>query len=335
MIKNRRSSHPTHSGAPLTAEATERLIQDTFSDTVPHYGESLIPNDQFYGHDTGPVQARYILHELCRWLGIKPGYIRLDVGSFTAGASESHRYKISIPPEIVHDEFRLAALLSYALSRYLITEQKQIQSTDTDHLVALGSIMFGLGFVIANGLSPQYGWADSWKQKFKPVGTDLLGRYPEASYYHALNAFIKKQRLSFGLFQYALTPWAAKRLHIKSVRYTSHAVSDSWHQTHLANLKFAGGTWLVMMAIGTGIFVIGMRVKPPSPAIIDAQEQLTLLTALVQNCKQTVVYERQYADLTDIQTVRKLNGDDLRCQSLNNQRTAAERSYLQIIESRK
>ncbi len=326
--------HPTSliTEAPLTAEAREALLHELFGEELPHIGEIFIPDDDFYGNERGAKQAQHMLRLLCLWLGVKPGYVGLAHKSINNTVPDGQRYTIYVNPETLGDEFVLGAFLAVALSGYLLKERKQIRLPERDQtaLLATASIMFGLGLVIANGWAPEY----SWVQRLRKPTANMPIAYPIGSYSSLFRAYIKKHRLSPLTFERYITPWAARRLDVTMPRRASVTVTETRHKIGLNNVKLAGAGWLIIMVIGLSGFVLAVRVRPVPAKVTDAQEQIDLLTNLSQQCQQKVNYDRQYADLADIQTVRTLNAESLRCESLNNQEKAAERVYQDLVGSR-
>ncbi len=320
--------------APLTAEAREALLYDIFTDHLPHLGELFLPTDGFYGNLQGPKQAQHMLGCLCRWLAVKPGYIGLEFEPSDGETPDGRRYTIRIESDALSDEFVLGATLAYALTKYLVERHKQIllPAADQVTMLATASNVFGLGLVISNGLSPKYKWADSWRHTQDQHAPRLIGNYPETSYSYLLLAFIKKHRMSPLQFRGHLTPWTAKRLGMALPRHSSAAVTEIRHKIRVANIKMLGIAWLSIMICGISVFIIMARSKPVSAKITQAQDQVTFLATLKQQCKQSLNYDRQYADHTDIQVVRTLNAESLRCESLSNQQAAAEQTYQHLIE---
>ena len=318
--------------APLTAEARESLLQDLFAEHMPHYGEMFIPDDSFYSTEPGQKQAKHMVAQLCRWLGIKPGYIGLTYESDPGSVPDGQRYVIFIESWVLEDEFYLGATLALALTRYLIEEKKRVRLPPSDQsaLTAAASTEFGLGLVIMNGLSPVYGWADKWITKLISPSHSVMGKFPVKTYSKLVKGFIAKYRVHPATFQHVLTPWAAERLSIRASRGGSKTVNDTRHKIRYENIKLVGICWIIALVLGVGSYVLSMRVAPIAPEILQAQEELALLNSVTRDCKDALAYKRQYADSTDIQSVRNLNAENLRCKSLENQRSAAEQNYRQL-----
>ena len=104
---------------------------------------------------------------------------------------------------------------------------------------------------------------------------------------------------------------------------------EARHKERLTHLKFIGILWLSVVVIGVGGFTLLQRAKQPSIQLTAIQEQADLLEKLSATCKENLAYQRQYADLTDIQTIRSLNSLNLHCQSLNNRYQAAVKMLTQ------
>lgn len=321
---------PIISQIPLTAEAREAMLHGLFGEDLPHYGELFIPDNAFYANSSGPKQAKHMLLALCHWLGIKPGYIGLEFELDNQSVPDGQRYTIYIESGVLWDEFLLGASLAHALTRYLIEERKQVflPSADRMALLATGSVVFGLELIVMNGLSPAYGWLETLKYRLHktPFQVGDFGRFFEANYDFLSHGFIKAHGINTALFQRTLTPWASKRLGIPNSPKPTHAVSEARHKILVNNVKFVGIAWVALLVIAVGSFALINRVHPQSAKTTAAQERANLLSRLTQECNDTLAYQRQYADLTDIQTVRNLNSVSLRCQSINNQYQAAQSS---------
>lgn len=323
MAKTSLEIQPLITEVPLTAEAREKFINQLFMDELPHQGEVFVPDDDFYRGSTAPKKAAHMVKMLCRWLGIKPGYINLELESGGTEVPDGSHYTIYVETSVLKDEFILGAYLAHALTRYLVEERKQVHLPETDQQAALlagASVIFGLGPVIMNGLNPAYSWASD----LRPSG-HLLKNFPLSSYSHMTRNFLRKYRIDQASYLHSLTPWAVRRLGLPPSRHPSHAVRDARHSRRVANSKLAGVCWVVVLVIGISGFVFVQRVRPQSAETIEASQKVLLLHELTRVCADQLAYERQYADISDIQTVRALNAEALRCKSLQNHYEAAQR----------
>lgn len=332
MAKDKITNSDIHTPLPLTSEARETLLDSKFAGVVPHYGQLFIPDDAFYGNQNGMKQAKHMLGVLCHWLGVKPGYIGLKLPAGKHTAPDGRKLTIEIGPSVLNDEFVLGAFMAYNVTRYLVEQRAQITTAKADqpNMLATASIVLGLGLVISNGLSPKY----SWVNKPGDQNVKLLDDFSESHYLYMLRSFIKKHRVNPISFIPYVAPWTAKQLGIKSQPNASKAVLEIRHKIFVTNLKIIAVAWLVVMIFGISGFVISKRVRPEPTTAIQAQAKITELNDLRQECESTLTYNRQYADLADIQTVRKLNADQVNCQSLKNQQTVAEQSYQKLLHPR-
>lgn len=314
---------------PLTAEAREKLLEELFADELPHPGELFIPDDSFYNANTGHKQAEHMMKLLCRWLGIKPGYIGLEFEFSKNTTVDGRRYTIYIELSTLKDEFVLGGFLAHALTCYLVEQRKQIHLPDTDQhaaLLASASIMFGLAIVVMNGLDPSY----NLLQRLKHNISSLRG-FPLSNYIQMSLSFFRRHQINQNTFHFSLAPWTEKRLGLKKFRRPSRAVHDVRHKIKVANSKLLGLGWLALLILCLGSFVIFQRIKPMSAKLKTAEQNVSLLNNLTRLCKDAVAYDRQYADTSDIQTVRALNAESLRCQSLENRYNAAEQHYQKLL----
>lgn len=323
-------------GTVLTAEARESLLENSFADHMSHYGELFIPDDDFYTNKTGRDQAGHMLLMLCRWLGIKPGYIGLVYEISDGQSPEGRRFTIEVKNRELNDEFLLGAVLAYALTRYLVEEKKQLRMPpeQQDALLAAASVEFGLGLVIMNGLSPVYGWADNLAIKLLSASKLAIGSYDTGLYTRLVKRFCSKYRVQPAAFRHSLAPWTSKRLGLIPSRHPTKTLEEIRRKIHLENMKLAGMCWLLLTIIGVFVFVTSQRVDRPGPETVQAYDQMILLNSISRKCQESVAYNRQYADLTDIQTVRNLNAEHVRCESINNQRQLAEQDYARLTKPR-
>lgn len=329
MAKDKTSNSTIPIPAPLTSEALETMLDGIFASNVPHYGQLFIPNDMFYGNQYGIKQAKHMLAVLCHWLGVKPGYIGIELLEGKHTVPDGRKLTIEVGPSILKDEFVLGAFTAYTITQYLVEHRGQIMTAKADQpdMLATASIVLGLGLVMSNGLSPKY----SWINKPRNQNVKVLGDFLESHYLYMLRSFIKKQRIQPISFMPFVAPWTAVRLGIKTQSNLSTVILETRHKIRMTNLKIIASCWLLVLVFGLGGFVISRRARPVPTAVLQAQEQVTQLNNLRQQCESTLAYSRQYADLADIQSIRKLNADQLNCQSLKNQQTAAEQNYQQLL----
>lgn len=314
---------------PVTAEARETWLRELFEGDLPHPGELFVPTDSFYANGLSRARAKSMLRELCAWLGIKPGYVGLVFESNATDHPDGRRYTIFIDQDVLHDEFVLGGFLAYCLTRYLLEEKKGIRLPDMNQqaaLLASASIVFGLGVVVMNGLSPTYGWVQTWRHR----KSFLLKGFPMPNYTQMLRNFLHSHQILSRRYAAALTPWAAQRLRVRPTKRPFHAIALARHQVKLTNLKTIGITWLLLFIVGLGTFVSLQRTTSTNPKVHAAEEKIEQLHQLKKLCDDSLVYDRQYADLSDIQTERAINADAARCKSLQNQLDSAEQQYNQL-----
>ncbi len=311
---------------PLTAEARMALLNSLFADDLPHLGELFVPDDLFYSEGGAHKRAKHMTEILCIWLGIKTGYIGLEFEDGGTVGAEGTRYTIYLEESVLADEFILGAFLAFTLTRYLLEERKQIYLPEPSaqaSLLASASVMFGFGVVISNGISPAYNVISYMKTKHSP----LLKGFPLSNYHYMTLNFLHLHRIPIQTISGSLTPWAVKRLNIAPKGRSIHAVKDARHRIKLANLKLLGTVWLVALIFSLGIFIALQRVHTRTGKSGEAQKNILKLQGLTKLCKDSLAYDRQYSDLSDIQTVRALNAQDLSCRSLNNQLESAQYEY--------
>lgn len=325
----KKTTPPLITEVPLTAEAREEMIEQFFVDELPHVGELFIPNDSFYVSGGHQQRAHHMLKSLCNWVGVKPGSIDLKFDSSETTALDGDHHTIYVDAQVLKDEFVLGGFLAYSVTSYLVEERKQIHLPELDQQAALlagASIIFGFGIVILNGLSPRYSWLDRFRKS-----TPILKGFPLVNYSRMVASFLKQRRIDPALYALCLTPWSARRLSMRASRRPTHAVRDVRHQIRVANLKLVGLSWVILLVVGIGGFTYWQRVKPVPAQVKSARYDLELLTKLTRICQDSLAYQRQYADLTDIQTIRALNAKALQCQSLQNRYYVAEQ-YLRELE---
>ncbi|HSX46796.1 MAG TPA: hypothetical protein VLF87_02295 [Patescibacteria group bacterium] len=309
---------------PVAAEAREALLERLFASQLPHNGELFVPGDDFYGHQSPREQAGHMLVQLCTWLGIKPGYIALEIENSDRDVPAS-RYRIYIDQSSLINEFVLAAVLAHALCRYLLEERKQIRLPLPDQQAALlttATVLFGLGLVISNGMVPGHAWLPNGRVK-KSTLTTLLPDIPTEQYTHLLKGFLRRYDIPLSVYAFALAPWTAHRLKVPLPHHTTKVVAAAKHRVLMERMKLAGVAWLLFVSLGIGSFVLFQRAKPFSPQFKAANDQVSLLAQLIQTCESQVAYDRQYTDTSDIQSQRVVQAEDNRCQSLHNQYDSA------------
>lgn len=328
MVK-KAEAKPFITEVPLTAEARELLLEGFFHDELPHQGELFVPTDSFYMAGTSHVRAQQMVRELCVWLGIKPGYIGLEFEHGNKDNPDGKRYTIYLESSTLADEFVLGAFLAYALTRYLLEERKQVYLPATDQqaaLLASASIVFGLGLVIMNGITPSYNWLDDLRKRH----TRLLKDFPLPNYTFMTRSFLRKHLIPQDAFLHSAAPWTTKRLGLRRSKRPSHAVLDTQHKVKVENMKLIGLCWTTVMLVGIGMFAAAVRVRPVPAGVQTAQQQANQAQQLAKLCKDSLAYDRQYADTSDIQTERALNAEGLRCQSLQNQSDTAAQRYNEL-----
>lgn len=309
---------------PLTAEAREDLLDQLFAEDMPHHGELFVPGNSFYIHGTSHTQAQHMVKNLCSWLGIKPGYIGLEYESQPSSTTQGQRHSIFLESRVVKDEFLLGAALAHALVRYLLEERKQIHLLDPSEqlsLVATGTIVFGLGIVTANGLYP--GKTHSKDHR------ELLGTIPLSEYMAMLHGFLWQRAIPEHAYANSLAPWTAQSLNVPKAKKPILIVQQQYHLDRQKRYERIGLIWIILLVVGLGSFVLFQRVKPLSSEAKKLQEQIVLLQQLKRTCNNSVSYTKQYADMSDIQTIRSINAEELRCKSLENQLLSAQQTYEQ------
>ena len=316
---------------PITAEAREVWLKELFKNELPHGGELFIPSDAFYANGLPRMRAKAMLRQLCDWLGIKPADIKLAFQSDANDHPDGKHYTLFVEPEVLHDEFVLGGFLAMSLTRYLVEDRKNVHLVNADQqgaLLADCSISFGLGLVVINGINPTYGWL----QTHLGHKNLLLKGFPLPNYTYMLKLFLRSHQVLLRRYGPALTPWAAQRLGVRPAKRPTHAVALVRQHVRLANLKFVGIIWLFILFGGIGIFVILQRPKPVNPAITTTQNDMNRLLNLKKLCEDSLSYDRQYTESTDIQTERVFNAEAARCKSLENQYQAAGQRYNQLTQ---
>ncbi|MES2971575.1 MAG: hypothetical protein V4702_04595 [Patescibacteria group bacterium] len=317
-------SNPSLTNVPLTAESREKLLDSLFGDLLPHPGEIFIPDDDFYLADCSAKQrAKHMTRLLCRWLGIKPGYIGLKFESGHSDKVSAKRYTIYIEPSLQEDEFVLGAFLAYSLTQYLIEERKQIQLTNANEQAALlanGSVLFGLSLVILNERMPRH----IWHGPVKGPPTILPSSFPYQAYLKLVRNYLLKYRIEPASYDYCLTPGASKDLEVSASKRPTHAVRDLRHQIRVTGLKLVGVSWIIILIFSISGFTFIQRAGSASKNTNEAHQTADFYNNLMRSCNSELVYTRQYSDQADIQTLRALNAEELECQSLKNQYEAAQ-----------
>lgn len=307
---------------PLTAEAREDLLAGLVAEELPHYGELFVPGNSFYVHGTPQARANHMAKSLCTWLGIKPGYIGLKLESAPPTSTQGQRHTIFLESHVLRDEFLLGATLAHALVRYILEERKQIHLLDPMDqlsLVATGTVVFGLGVVVANGLNPS---------KFHQKDTNnLLGNLPVSEYGAMLHGFLWQRGVPEHSYMNSLTPWVTKVLGAPKPTHPILAIKHQTHELRSKRYQKFGLLWIAALSLGIGAFLLVQRVRPQTGEARSLQEKIMLLQELKQVCNNSVDYTTHYSDLSDIQVVRRINAEAARCKSLQNQLHEAERSY--------
>lgn len=313
---------------PVTAEARETLLRELFYDELPHPGELFVPTDSFYANGLPQARAQAMLRQLCAWLGIKPGYVGLVFESTAEDHPDGTRYTIYVEQAVLHDEFVLGGFLAHSLTRYLLEERKAVRLPTPDlqtALLASATIVFGLGIVVLNGVDPVYGWIQTWRRK-----NMLLKGFRTPTYAFMLRNFLRAHQIVSRRYAASLTPWAAARMGQSQSPKPIHAVALARQHTKLMNLKTVGLVWLTVLILGLGVFVSLQRANYGSVEQQEALQEVTRLDQIKQLCYDALVYDRRYADLSDLQAERALNADAARCRSLDNEFKAAERRYYDL-----
>lgn len=329
MARSIKTSNLPASNAPLTSEARDAMLDNMLANVVPHYGELFIPDDSFYANIKGIKLAEHMAVLLCRWLGIKPGYIKVLLVSSHIGSEADECNIIRINQKTLANEFLLASEIACGLTAYLIEKRNQLRISDQSSMLAAASIKLGLGLIVANGMQPAsefIGRLKYHRSKLPSRKSNPVAVQPE--YYVMLKGYLRKQGINPALYNRCLTPWAAKKLGIRSKQGQIHAVREARHALTVDTAKFYGIIWLILVSCGIGGYMTYSRISARPKASAATHERVNVLAQLSRECKDSLAYERQYADLSDIQTVRNLNAFSLRCQSLENQHKAARQQLL-------
>lgn len=318
--------------APLTAEAREIILRETFDGDLPHDGKLFVPDDEFYVSTAPQKQARAMCDQLCVWLGIPKRHIGLVFEADAHDVNDASRYRIFIESDVLRNEYTLGATIAHALVRYLLEDRKHIRLEAREQqaaLIATASILFGLGIVITNGLLPRYLWLEAagLHQRLK---LDLLGPVQPEQYHQQLRAYLKRYRIPTVYYAASCMPWTAQRLGIKLPKRTTHAVFAAKHTIHLTRLKVIGTVWLVIVILAMAGFTLLHRVAPINRTEQAAQDQATMYKQLSQLCHDTVAYDKQYTDTSDLMAERAINARETRCKSLDNQYQSAQ-NYLDSL----
>lgn len=315
--------------APVTAEARESLLREQFSDDFPHDGKLLVPDDDFYISLEPTKQAAAMRDRLCAWLGIEAKRIGLVFEGAAHDANDSSHYRIFVEEVALRDEFVLGASLAHALVRYLLEDRKQIRlkaRDQQDALIATASILFGLGVVISNGLLPRYTWLEA-AGIHKQVHHELLGHVQPGQYHQQLRAYLKRYRIPEVHYAACCTPWTRHRLGIKPSKRPTHAIHVAKHQIQITRLKVIGTVWLGILVVGLASIVAFHRVLPPDPALQAAQDNANFLKHLSQDCHNSVAYQKQYTDTSDVLSQQTVDAQATRCTSLDNEYRSAQSYY--------
>jgi hypothetical protein len=313
--------------SPLTAEGRLQLLETAFSQELPHPGEIFVPSDNFYlSGISGKKQADHMLRELCRWLGIKPGYIGLEFEAGQTKPPDGKRHTIHIETTLLHDEFVLGAYLANSLTQYLVEQRKQIWLPDTDQqasLLASASVIFGLSAVVLNGYCRAY----YTPRLLRSPAHVLLKGFDYNNYLLLTRNYLHKYRIEPVVYSHSLTPQIRRALGLPVPARVSHAIHDLKHRLKVRKLKILGLNWLLALVIAIAGFTLLQQAHPMSGQAREAEQKVTLLGELVKTCHESLAYSRNYVDYSDIQAMRALNAEELRCQSLQNQYDAANRGY--------
>lgn len=307
-------------GLPLTAEARESMLERLFRDDIPHTGELFIPGHQFYIQGTPQIQARHILKTLCHWLGIKPGYIGLQFETQPDNEAPGHRHTIFLERYVMHDELLLGATIAHALTRYLLEQRKHIylhDSGEQQSLIATGTIVFGLGLIVINGL-------DSNTKQAQKNRHELLGALPQREYAAMLLCFLHQRSIATRSYQNHLAPSAAVLLGAPKPKKPIPIMHERYHLRQQKRFEKIGIAWLLLLSIGLGVFIVLQGADAHDDDRRKLETEVTTLKKQKKECDRSVAYSKQYTDTSDLQTVRNNNAAALRCESLGNQLRSAE-----------
>lgn len=324
---------PLLQDTPLTAEGRQELLKRLFGEEIPHPGELFIPDDDFYLANVAPrKRAAHMIRKLCGWLGVKPGYVGLYFDQAgTTKEPAGKRHTIFIDARILKDEFLLGAYLANSLTQYLVEERKRILLADINQQAALlanASVLFGFSVVVLNGFCMNKK-SLLRRHTYAPI---LLKGYPYADYLQLSQNYFRKYQIDPLTYSHCLAPKAVKALHIPSPLRLTRAIHDLRHQVKARNMKLVGACWLLLLLLGICSFTLLQRVKPTSSVASEAQQKVLFLNELVRACREALAYDRKYADFGDIQAVRALNAQELRCQGLENQYESANQEYRELVE---
>lgn len=307
---------------PLTAEAREKFLAELFQDELPHMGELFVPGNSFYIHGSSHARALHMLGNLCEWLGIKPGYIGVEFESHPEADLPGHRHTIFIESSVARNEMLLGATLAHALTRYLFEERKQIRVADTYEqlsVLATATIVFGLGVVVANGLEPG--------QRYTAVRGELLGDVPPREYGAMLLGFLWQRAIPEHAYINSLAPWTSKLLGVTPSKRPINAVRQLVHAQRQKKYQTIGLWWVSFIVLMIVVYLVAHMRGLHNPQAAQLKEKVRLHEKLVSTCKSSLAYTTQYSDLSDIQTQRAVNAEELRCKSLENQLESAQNAY--------
>lgn len=315
MAKKPTSPNHLITSLPLTAEAREQLLTELFADKLPHIGELFVPGNGFYVNGNPEQQAKHMVQDLCEWLGVKPGYIGLEFESeVKQQPTKIHIHTIYVDIETANNELLLGAMLAHALVRYVIEEKMQIflKNTDDQHsLLATGTIVFGLGVVTANGLIPSKKYSDKIKE--------ILGPLPKSEYGAMLYGYIWQHNIPEQNYENCLAPWTATMIGISKSKNPTQLVKRQYLNDLHMRYQTIGISWVVIVGVIVGGFLVLNRVSPPNKQVMSLQQQMRQLQFDKQSCEDQVAYDRLYTDTTDLQAQRAINAQKQRCTSLDNQ----------------
>lgn len=307
---------------PLTAEAREKFLMKIFHGELPHQGELFVPGNSFYIHGSSHAKASHMVHKLCEWLGIKPGYIGLKFESQPEASSPGHHHTIFIETRVVHNEMLLGAVLAHALTRYLLEERKQVHMTDAFEqlsITATATIVFGLGIVVANGLQPGRVYARD--------RDELLGDLPKGEYGAMLHGFLWQRAIPTHAYINSLAPWTSELLGVERGKRPVLAVRQLFHTERQRKYQTIGLWWSGLIVITIAGFVATQALGLDNRHARELHEKVRLYEQLVISCNNSLAYTKQYSDLSDIQTQRAVNAEELRCTSLENRLKNAQTAY--------
>lgn len=277
-----------------------------------HKTDIFLPDENFYNEISSPDDAKLLADKIFRWLGIKhrsldiridPAQDQLVVYTRKSGSST-----INLGWRVLNDPFLCGAALAHGITHHLLLSRAKLHlesSEENEALTDLGTIYSGLGVLILNGFSS---------------GSDALGSMAQANYIAECLDYFEERRIVKSLWQPYVLPSVISNVVPDKlpIQNYSMAVRQQINKMTGNRTKTALVLMMIIILIGTSVFVYVKRPKNISAEMQSQKETIDILKIQYQQCIDTVEYKRQTRDLTDIFMQRNIEADQSRCTSLRN-----------------